>query len=104
MPIHPPRTAYGEGKQAGYPYWRQGSERAARVVMERVAVVAGVTAEATTTAEETAEEASTTAEVGAALAEAKAVVRVRTGAESSRGQSRVLGVNDFVHSMHRWSK
>ena len=30
-----------------------------------------------------------TAEVGAAMAEAKAVVRVRTGAESSRGQSRV---------------
>lgn len=81
-----------------------GIGRAARVVMERVAVVAGVTAEATTTAEETAEEASTTAEVGAALAEAKAVVRVRTGAESSRGQSRVLGVNDFVHSMPRWSK
>ena len=26
MPIHPPRTAYGEGKQAGYPYWRQGSD------------------------------------------------------------------------------
>ena len=40
----------------------------------------------------------------AMVAEAKAVVRVRTGAERSRGQSRVLGVNDFVHSMPRWSK
>ena len=81
-----------------------GIGRAARVAMEKVAVVAGVTAEATTTAEETAEEALTSAEVGAAMAEAKAVVKVWTGAESSLGQSRVLCVNSFVHNMRRWSK
>ena len=54
-----------------------------RGTLERAAMeVAGVMAEATMTAGSTAEEASTTTEVGAATLEAKAVVWVRTRAES----------------------
>ena len=81
-----------------------GIGRAARVVMERVAVVAGVTAEATTDGRGDGRGGVDDGGGGGGDGGGKGGgegEELRTGAESAptRDKVRVLGVNCFVHSM-----